>query len=578
MALIAALVVLFAGALWLPSARAEALPVTGGTLDWGVKASFRSYVSGPIAAGGVSTHDGATNNGGVFRFPFTTGGAYDSGAAQLDAPHVGGVRFRGHADALDVDIFNLRVKTTANGAFVYADAKSRPFAGLVPQPPVNYTNVPIVTLDIAGATKTVNGNTTTWTGAATVLTEEGAPVFGGFYDPGTAFDPATFSVITDSSAPTTTTTVAPPTTTSTTTVSPTTTTTTTPPSTTTTTAAPATTTTTVAPTTTTTAPPTNVPTPPSTGAPISSGFVDWGVKGSFRTYVKGNIAKGAVTTTAPATASGDAFRFPLTGTSGRHDASAARTGAAFAGAVRFTGHDGQLDLTITDPRIVRSGDDAVLIVDVVSKGLSSPNANVFDDVALAALDLSNVAPTPIANGFAWLDVPAVLTAQGAPAFAGFYEAGTSLDPVNVTLGLTGDVAPPTTSTTAPPTISLQLGNTPRAGSVISVSGNGFTPNEQVQIAVLSTPRTLAVVTASATGAVTNATVTLPVDLEAGAHQIRLLGLFSQRVVTSSPFTVGAAGTGVLARTGGEIASWLATGVALLAIGACIRRARFIRLT
>ena len=71
-----ATLVLVAGAalIWLPPAKAEAVPITGGALTWGVKASFRNYVQGPIALGNIQTHDGASKNpDGTFNFPFTAG-------------------------------------------------------------------------------------------------------------------------------------------------------------------------------------------------------------------------------------------------------------------------------------------------------------------------------------------------------------------------------------------------------------------------------------------------------------------------------------------------------------------------
>ena len=134
----------------------------------------------------------------------------------------------------------------------------------------------------------------------------------------------------------------------------------------------------------------------------------------------------------------------------------------------------------------------------------------------------------------------------------------------MTIGLTGAVdttAPPVT--TPPPTIALSLG-TPRPGSSIGVSGNGFVGGEQVQVAVLSTPRNLTTLTAAADGSV-GGFVSLPSDLEAGSHQIRLLGLSSNRVVLSNPFTVSA-GTSVLARTGDNFGPLTLLGGALLAAG------------
>ena len=82
--------------------------------------------------------------------------------------------------------------------------------------------------------------------------------------------------------------------------------------------------------------------------------------------------------------------------------------------MHYVGHDGQLDLTVSDPRVALDGDIGTLIVDVVSRSLGSPTASTFDDVPLVALDLSGITPTAVANGLRWSGIPATLTAEGAP--------------------------------------------------------------------------------------------------------------------------------------------------------------------
>jgi hypothetical protein len=73
--------------------------VTGGSLDWGVKASFRTYVTGPIAHGDITVSGGASVNGdGAIRFP-ATGGTYDPSGAGTDVALSGTVRFSGHSSA-----------------------------------------------------------------------------------------------------------------------------------------------------------------------------------------------------------------------------------------------------------------------------------------------------------------------------------------------------------------------------------------------------------------------------------------------------------------------------------------------
>ena len=73
-------------ALLMTGRDAEAVPqpITGGYMDWGVKESFRNYVTGPIAMGSITVAGGVTVNGdGTFRFPARVTGNYDNAAGTL---------------------------------------------------------------------------------------------------------------------------------------------------------------------------------------------------------------------------------------------------------------------------------------------------------------------------------------------------------------------------------------------------------------------------------------------------------------------------------------------------------------
>ena len=113
----------------------------------------------------------------------------------------------------------------------------------------------------------------------------------------------------------------------------------------------------------------------------------------------------------------------------------------FAGGVHFTGHGGLLDLTISQPQVRFTDGGAELLLDVRSKGLENPDEYVaLDDAVFATLTPGT--PT-VQNGLVtYTAMPAVLTEQGASGFADFYEAGTELDPVTVTIALDGTALPP----------------------------------------------------------------------------------------------------------------------------------------
>jgi LPXTG-motif cell wall-anchored protein len=160
---------------------------------------------------------------------------------------------------------------------------------------------------------------------------------------------------------------------------------------------------------------------------VTEGALDWGVKESFRAYVVSPIAAGEIEVLDGASRNSDGtFHFAGgTGTVGGGNGA-----LAFAGAVRFTGHDGTLEVIISNPAVQIDGTDGSLIADVSSLSLDGELAE-FPDVVLAALDLSGASLEPDSEGVVSVaGVAATLTEAGAPAFGGFYEAGEALDPVS----------------------------------------------------------------------------------------------------------------------------------------------------
>ncbi len=179
----------------------EAAPVSAVSLDWGVRASFRNYLSFPFVHGTTTTDGGATVNGdGTFNFPGTAASiSTDGSTTQVDS--TGSVHLTGHPDVEDVPVLDLefsdpRVVIDGSSASLVVDAVSRPFVTTTtPEPPVVYDDVAIATLDLAGGTVTNTGNTRTWSDVPTTLTAEGAPAFGDFYPAGDPLDPVTFSIV-----------------------------------------------------------------------------------------------------------------------------------------------------------------------------------------------------------------------------------------------------------------------------------------------------------------------------------------------------------------------------------------------
>ncbi|MFC8589179.1 HtaA domain-containing protein, partial [Streptomyces sp. NPDC057217] len=107
-------------ALALPAAAEDApppLPLIDGTLDWGIKQSFRSYLAQPFAHGKITVEDGARQaaNNGVFTFVDGVG-TYDTKSHGTTTAFKGGVHFEAHQGALDIRISDVRLSTTGSAA------------------------------------------------------------------------------------------------------------------------------------------------------------------------------------------------------------------------------------------------------------------------------------------------------------------------------------------------------------------------------------------------------------------------------------------------------------------------------
>ncbi|KQT99479.1 HtaA domain-containing protein [Sanguibacter sp. Leaf3] len=177
----------------------------------------------------------------------------------------------------------------------------------------------------------------------------------------------------------------------------------------------------------------------------AAGTLSWGVKESFRSYIASPIAKGSVTVGGGATNNGTSYGFAQTATT--FDGSTGLT--TFAGSVNFTGHDGALDTTFENLRVrVDSPTAGVLVADARGKSFDTGGAYELLDVELATLAL----PAPQVDGdvSTWVSAPAALTAAGAQAFAGFYAAGSALDPVTFSVVTEAPAEPEPEPTTPDP--------------------------------------------------------------------------------------------------------------------------------
>ncbi|GAA2680585.1 HtaA domain-containing protein [Streptomyces aculeolatus] len=372
-----------------PPAHAAARTVDGGRLDWGIKESFLTYVTGPIAQGEWTLLDGAASG---FRFHSATG-SYDPETGALTAAFGGGVRFTGHEEdgthRLDLTLRRFTVRIADGRGTLHADVagKDRETGRMSTS-----GQTALADLDLGGLDMRGGGSPLSLDGVPATLTAEGERAFGGYYPAGTALDPVSLSVDVRAAAPD--------------------------------------------------GDPSGPPEEPgkdgagngengengekgdgAAAGGIVDGAVDWGVRRTFRDYVTGPVAQGSWRLGGGARDGGALFRFGAA--KGSYDAGKQRLEARFSGTLHFTGE--HLDLRLSDVSVTVEDGSGTLVADVADGGAAS------GDVPLVTFATGRL--TAKDGLVAVAEAPAKLTAEGARAFGGLYGAGTGMDPVSVAVAL-----------------------------------------------------------------------------------------------------------------------------------------------
>ncbi|MFD6940234.1 HtaA domain-containing protein [Streptomyces goshikiensis] len=386
--LLATLAALLTALVPATGAHAAGRTVQGGRLDWGIKSSFQSYVTGPVAKGGFRLKNGAATAGGsLFRFHSATG-SYDPESGAFEASFSGGVQFQGHqkpdgAYELDLSVSRPTVKINGGVGTLYVDVSSKAKdTGVVS----TRSQVPFAALGLGGVNMRGGGSPIALNGIPVTLTGEGAQAFAGYYAAGAQLDPISLSADVKT-----------------------------------------------APQAGQSSQPAGTPSPqPSTsgspqGAPPAGAFtdaaVDWGVRRTFREYVTGSIGQGKWTLADGAQDGGALFRFGRG--KGSYDGGKGTLDAAFAGSVHFTG--AHLDLKLGALSAKVQDGKGVLTADVTTAG------ETRSAVPLVEFDAKGLKTE---GGLATLtEAPATLTEGGSRAFNSMYKAGTEMDPVSLAVAL-----------------------------------------------------------------------------------------------------------------------------------------------
>ncbi|MFJ9934495.1 HtaA domain-containing protein [Streptomyces virginiae] len=421
--------------------------IVGGSLDWGVLAGYRAYVTG-MAKGTITVADGAQQNAdGTLRFVEPTGQYDPAGGHVVKAAFKGSVTFSSPAPptghGFEVKLSDIRI-----------DTGTKKLTADVTKSGATAQDVPLATVAFAGQSMT---------GLATTLTKEAADALGSAGYEGKAGDPLTASLKFEE----------PP--------------------------APE-----PAPTKPT---PTQDPTPtkdPSPTAPadgtqkVLNGKLTWGVKESFRRYVLG---AGSITPAGGAAKNGDLFDFAFG--KGELDVKKQKLNASFEGNLRFQYAAHGIDMTFANPRVDATGRTGTLYVDVKNAAGSRTG------VAFATLDLSKTDYRTKNGVLALNSVPAAFTADGAAAFANattgsMYKAGDAIDPLTFSVAVDKDATLPSTggSTTGSTDGGATGGSTGGTGGTAgggSVGGNLADTGAEIPAGALLT--TSGVVIAAGAGAV-----------------------------------------------------------------------------
>lgn len=448
-------------------------PTATGSLQWGIYSQFRGYVESN-EDGRVELLGAATRSGNVFGFTQAKGGNWNAQTETGELKFSGGVAFFAHGDALSLTIEDPILQVTASGAVLTARFDHGP-------------QTPFADVDLSEATRTVaEDGSVTWAGAKTTMRAEGVEKFLGFYPAGTVLDPLTFTAgaSADPTDPEPTTPkatvqsvkvvgdklqvagkaenvkgevsvgliergtaakaggksailaqsdVKPSNGTASFSLS----------------AAKDKLDRTKlyevvvwpkgeAPNTGSILASANVnvtsaqwlalfgapkPTDPE-NPDLAGGVLKWGVIEPFRNYVEGPIAHGEIRMLGKATkATNGVFEFPQA-VGGSWNAEKQRGEIRYAGGVFFSGHDGALALSITDPQIK-----------VIDASRAVLNAKVDGKlIPVANLDLSAAKRSEKDGAVTWAGATAALRAEAVGTFLDRYKAGTAMDPVTFTVG------------------------------------------------------------------------------------------------------------------------------------------------
>ena len=179
----------------LPS-QLEAVREGGGALDWGFKASWRSYLLSTFTKGTQQVYGGAVaNTDGTVRYPESNESTFDAKLGTGVIAYTGGVQWQSEAHGFTIVMQNPRIEVAADGtATVSAETSTADTAGAA-----SVARVVVATLSGTGAAEE-SDDMLTWAGRSGVFASTLVPDGVARYA-GQSTDPFTFSTPAEKPAP-----------------------------------------------------------------------------------------------------------------------------------------------------------------------------------------------------------------------------------------------------------------------------------------------------------------------------------------------------------------------------------------
>lgn len=163
--------------------------VSSAEMSWGVKESFRSYISSTIANGGWEVSEGATYETPLFSW-HEGSGHIDPATGEGEIHFEGVAHFSGHDGVLNLVFSNPTIELRGDGsANLRLDAKSNNAEGELV---VDEQQISVGRIDDIGEIDTGSASASI-ADAPVILTADGAGAFADFYATGSDLDPVSFS-------------------------------------------------------------------------------------------------------------------------------------------------------------------------------------------------------------------------------------------------------------------------------------------------------------------------------------------------------------------------------------------------